>query len=52
MNESGEDRERESQESPETRYDEAVEGEAEERARVSERVDDPPPPPEEDNDGD
>jgi hypothetical protein len=51
MNESGEDRERESQESPDTKYDEAVEGEAQERARISERVGDPPPP-EEENDGD
>jgi hypothetical protein len=50
MNESGEDRERESRQSPETKYEEAVETEAEERARLAERVDDPPPP-EEENEG-
>ena len=51
VTESGEDRERESRESPETKYDEAVEKEAEERARLAERVGDPSPPKEE-NEGD
>jgi hypothetical protein len=51
MNESGEEREQESLQSPDTKYEQAVEDEAEERARRAERVDEPPPPKEE-NDGD
>ena len=45
------ERERESRESPETRYDEAVERESEERAEEAELLHDLPPPKEE-NDGD
>jgi hypothetical protein len=44
-------RERESRESSETKYEEAVERESEERAREAEDVRDLPPPREE-NDGD
>ena len=47
----GQQRERESRESPETKYDEAVEAEAEERGRIAEGLDEPPPPKEE-NEGD
>ena len=49
MNES-EQRERESQESPDTKYEEAVEGDSDERKRLAERIDDPPPPKEENDD--
>jgi hypothetical protein len=42
-----EERERESQESSETKYDEAVERESEERAEDTERLGEPPPPEEE-----
>ena len=43
------ERERESRESPETKYEDAVEQESEERADAAERLP-PPPPPEEEND--
>ncbi len=43
--------ERESQEPPETKYQEAVEDEAEERERLAERLPEPPSPKEE-NEGD
>ena len=46
-----EERERESQESSETKYDEAVERESEERAADAERLGEPPPP-EEEREGD
>jgi hypothetical protein len=45
------ERERESRESSETKFDEAVRQESEERAEVAERLPDVPPPSEE-NDGD
>jgi len=44
------DRELESRESVETKFDEEVERESEERADVAERL--PDPPPAEENDGD
>jgi hypothetical protein len=47
----GQQRERESRESPETKYEEAVDAEAEERERLAQRLGDPPPPKEE-NEGD
>ena len=46
-----EQRERESGESPETKYEEAVESESEKRERLAEELGDPPPP-EEENEGD
>jgi hypothetical protein len=45
------DRELESRESVETKFDEESERESEERERIAERLPDPPPPQEE-NDGD
>jgi len=45
------DRELESRESAETKFDEAVEEESEEREEAAEQLPDPPPP-EEENEGD
>jgi hypothetical protein len=45
-----EQRERESQESPRTKYEEAVERESEERAAAAERLEDVPPPREDSED--
>jgi hypothetical protein len=44
------DRDLESRESPETKFDEAVEAESEEREEAAERLPDPPPPEEENGD--